>query len=197
MINHLCKKIVSSFSFQQINAIIKTKKKVINMPTVKDGVIGHAIGDAMGVPVEFKDRETLTYNPVTEMIGHGTYNVPKGFTIASKPPLSILFPTSSAKHEPTSSTFAPASIFHSETGMSMCVISSIFATKILQKNEKTPFFPPNPLIIPTILLTLQRKSAHSTFRRTTHISSKYTYNYGKESSFDDSRRMGNRRQKQG
>ena len=49
------------------------------MPTVKDGVLGHAIGDAMGVPVEFKDREQLSYNPVTEMIGHGTYNVPKGF----------------------------------------------------------------------------------------------------------------------
>ena len=49
------------------------------MPKVIDGVIGHAIGDAMGVPVEFKDREELHYNPVTEMIGHGTYNVPKGF----------------------------------------------------------------------------------------------------------------------
>ena len=49
------------------------------MPKVIDGVIGHAIGDALGVPVEFKDREQLSYNPVTEMIGHGTYNVPKGF----------------------------------------------------------------------------------------------------------------------
>lgn len=49
------------------------------MPKVIDGVIGHAIGDAMGVPVEFKDRETLTYSPVTDMLGYGTYNVPKGF----------------------------------------------------------------------------------------------------------------------
>ena len=37
------------------------------MPKVIDGVIGHAIGDAMGVPVEFKSRETLLSNPVKEM----------------------------------------------------------------------------------------------------------------------------------
>ena len=49
------------------------------MSKVIDGVLGHAIGDAMGVPVEFKDRETLTDNPVTDMLGYGTYNVPKGF----------------------------------------------------------------------------------------------------------------------
>ena len=37
------------------------------MINMKDGIIGHAIGDAMGVPVEFKDRESLMYNPVKEM----------------------------------------------------------------------------------------------------------------------------------
>lgn len=37
------------------------------MTKIIDGIIGHAIGDAMGVPVEFKDRESLMYNPVTEM----------------------------------------------------------------------------------------------------------------------------------
>ena len=37
------------------------------MINMKDGIIGHAIGDAMGVPVEFKDRESLLYNPVKEM----------------------------------------------------------------------------------------------------------------------------------
>ena len=37
------------------------------MINMKDGIIGHAIGDAMGVPVEFKDRESLMYNPVREM----------------------------------------------------------------------------------------------------------------------------------
>lgn len=41
-------------------------------------VIGHAIGDALGVPVEFRSREYLDENPITDMIGYGTYPVPKG-----------------------------------------------------------------------------------------------------------------------
>jgi ADP-ribosylglycohydrolase len=38
-------------------------------------IIGGAIGDALGVPVEFKTRSTFK---VTDMTGHGTYNQPKG-----------------------------------------------------------------------------------------------------------------------
>ena len=34
------------------------------MTKVVDGIIGHAIGDAMGVPVEFKDRDSLFFNLV-------------------------------------------------------------------------------------------------------------------------------------
>jgi len=45
---------------------------------VKSVMIGHAIGDALGVPVEFVSREELAKNPVTDMIGYGTYDVPKG-----------------------------------------------------------------------------------------------------------------------
>lgn len=41
-------------------------------------VVGHAIGDALGVPVEFRSREYLDGNPVTDMTGYGTYSVPKG-----------------------------------------------------------------------------------------------------------------------
>ena len=48
------------------------------MSIVKDGIIGHAIGDAMGVPIEFTNREELLANPITEMLGHGTYDVEKG-----------------------------------------------------------------------------------------------------------------------
>ena len=48
------------------------------MSIVKDGIIGHAIGDAMGVPIEFTNRETLLDSPVTEMLGHGTYDVDEG-----------------------------------------------------------------------------------------------------------------------
>ena len=39
----------------------------VNMVKVRDGIIGHAIGDALGVPVEFKDRESLYYDPVENM----------------------------------------------------------------------------------------------------------------------------------
>ncbi|MBQ7105656.1 MAG: ADP-ribosylglycohydrolase family protein [Bacilli bacterium] len=45
---------------------------------VKDGIIGLAVADALGVPVEFKSREVLKLKPVTDMIGNGTYNQPEG-----------------------------------------------------------------------------------------------------------------------
>lgn len=46
--------------------------------SVRGGILGLAVGDALGVPVEFKNRETLKKNPVTGMIGYGTYNQPPG-----------------------------------------------------------------------------------------------------------------------
>ena len=49
------------------------------MTNVKDGVIGHAIGDAFGVPLEFISREKLLKNPVTKMLGNGSHPVPIGF----------------------------------------------------------------------------------------------------------------------
>lgn len=45
---------------------------------VEDGIIGLAVGDALGVPVEFQSREKLEKNPVTEMQGYGSHNVPEG-----------------------------------------------------------------------------------------------------------------------
>ena len=48
------------------------------MKTLKDAIIGLAIGDAMGVPLEFKPRNQLQANPTTEMKGYGSHNVPKG-----------------------------------------------------------------------------------------------------------------------
>lgn len=44
----------------------------------RDGIIGLAVGDAMGVPLEFCIREKLMANPTTEMIGYGSHDVPKG-----------------------------------------------------------------------------------------------------------------------
>jgi ADP-ribosyl-[dinitrogen reductase] hydrolase len=39
---------------------------------------GALVGDALGVPVEFQDRETLKKNPVTGMRGFGTHRQPAG-----------------------------------------------------------------------------------------------------------------------
>lgn len=41
-------------------------------------VLGLAVADAVGVPVEFKSRDELARAPVTDMTGYGTYNQPPG-----------------------------------------------------------------------------------------------------------------------
>jgi len=46
--------------------------------SIKSALFGVAVGDALGVPVEFKSRDTIRKNPVTDMIGYGTYNLPAG-----------------------------------------------------------------------------------------------------------------------
>lgn len=48
------------------------------MNKIKSVMLGHAIGDALGVPVEFLSREDLDRNPVVDMMGFGTHNVPVG-----------------------------------------------------------------------------------------------------------------------
>jgi len=45
---------------------------------VKSALFGIAVGDALGVPVEFKSRYQLEGNPITDMTGYGTYNQPPG-----------------------------------------------------------------------------------------------------------------------
>ena len=44
----------------------------------KNGIIGAAIGDAMGLPVQFNDREYFKAHPVTKMLGHMCFNMPEG-----------------------------------------------------------------------------------------------------------------------
>lgn len=45
---------------------------------IKSALFGVAVGDALGVPVEFKSRKILDANLVTDMFGYGTYNLPPG-----------------------------------------------------------------------------------------------------------------------
>lgn len=59
------------------NHIDYLSNREINNP-VKSGIWGLVVGDALGVPVEFKSRDYLKQNPLTDMIGFGTYNQPEG-----------------------------------------------------------------------------------------------------------------------
>lgn len=43
-----------------------------------NGILGLAIGDAMGVPNEFCNRESLIKEPVTTMLGYKSHPVPEG-----------------------------------------------------------------------------------------------------------------------
>ena len=45
---------------------------------IKAVMLGHAVGDALGVPVEFCERDGLAAKPVTNMVGYGTYPYPEG-----------------------------------------------------------------------------------------------------------------------
>ncbi|MBP7557131.1 MAG: ADP-ribosylglycohydrolase family protein [Chitinophagaceae bacterium] len=44
----------------------------------KDILLGLAVGDALGVPLEFQSRKTIALNPVTGMTGYGTHHLPAG-----------------------------------------------------------------------------------------------------------------------
>ncbi|MFQ6974262.1 MAG: ADP-ribosylglycohydrolase family protein [Enterocloster aldenensis] len=48
------------------------------MKQIYDGMIGLAVGDALGVPVEFKSRREIAGHPVVSMRGYGTHNQPRG-----------------------------------------------------------------------------------------------------------------------
>ena len=48
-----------------------------NNPVI-NGLLGVALGDALGVPFEFKRSHAMKANPATDMVGYGTYNLPAG-----------------------------------------------------------------------------------------------------------------------
>ncbi|MBK9412043.1 MAG: ADP-ribosylglycohydrolase family protein [Bacteroidetes bacterium] len=47
----------------------------MNSAIIKSVLFGVAVGDALGVPVEFENRRVRLNNPVMDMIGYGTYNL--------------------------------------------------------------------------------------------------------------------------
>lgn len=48
------------------------------MSKVTTGILGVIIGDALGLPVQFKDRSWFIKHPMTTMVGHGVFNKPIG-----------------------------------------------------------------------------------------------------------------------
>ena len=50
----------------------------MNQNTIKSVLLGVAVGDAVGVPYEFRSREIMLKNPADEMVGYGAYNQPPG-----------------------------------------------------------------------------------------------------------------------
>lgn len=50
----------------------------MKVENIESSFLGLAIGDALGVPVEFKSRDYFRNNPVTTMIGYGVWNQPPG-----------------------------------------------------------------------------------------------------------------------
>ena len=46
------------------------------LENIKSLLFGVAIGDALGVPVEFESRKDLSSNMVMDMIGYGSHNQP-------------------------------------------------------------------------------------------------------------------------
>lgn len=50
----------------------------VNRDRFLGGIVGICVGDAVGLPVEYRSRSYLKEDPVTEMIGYGTHNQPPG-----------------------------------------------------------------------------------------------------------------------
>ncbi len=60
---------------------------MLPLDTIRAGIYGHAIGDALGVPVEFESREALAANPVVDMrpsddLPAGTWSDDTSMTLA-------------------------------------------------------------------------------------------------------------------
>lgn len=45
---------------------------------ITNALLGVAVGDAIGVPAEFKSRDQLRQKPITDITGYGTYGLPAG-----------------------------------------------------------------------------------------------------------------------
>lgn len=60
------------FSFDNNGSILPRNSQMF------DGLIGFVVGDALGVPVEFSNRDYMKEKPLKDMVGYCYYDVPEG-----------------------------------------------------------------------------------------------------------------------
>ena len=48
------------------------------MNCIKSGIYGQIVGDALGLPVQFISRDKRDLDPVSDMRGHGAFDLPAG-----------------------------------------------------------------------------------------------------------------------
>ena len=80
--NNIGPLVCDKFPDRKPNYVLKCTQKCEEYELVNNivvaGIVGAAVGDALGVPVEFVSRYELKFNPVIDMIGNGTHNQPAG-----------------------------------------------------------------------------------------------------------------------
>lgn len=59
-------------------ALVGEREMPYELERILSVTLGHAVADALGVPVEFMTRSELDRNPVTDMRGWGSHRVPEG-----------------------------------------------------------------------------------------------------------------------
>lgn len=65
-------------AWSSFGRMLSGDKEVNVSGKIKSVLFGVAVGDALGVPVEFKSREWIRRDPVEDMLGYGSHNQPPG-----------------------------------------------------------------------------------------------------------------------
>ena len=74
---HMTEEEIEQAGIERERQVAERRQKRIRRD-VLGGIVGLCIGDALGLPVQFERRERFISNPVTDMTGYGTFNLPPG-----------------------------------------------------------------------------------------------------------------------